>query len=170
MNNNKFPKLLLVGNMRHGKDSMAEILGENFGLKFKSSSQAAADIFIYDKLKVKYGYKTSEECFEDRVNHRSEWYDMICEYNLNDKAKLAKGILEITDCYVGMRDRNEISECINQGLFDLIVWVDASDRLPLEDSSSFNIDKACADVILDNNGTYEQFVERVIRFGKVLIK
>jgi hypothetical protein len=108
-------------------------------------------------LKVKYGYKTSEECFEDRVNHRSEWYDMICEYNLNDKAKLAKGILEITDCYVGMRDRNEISECINQ-LFDLIVWVDASDRLPLEDSSSFNIDKACADVILDNNGTYEQFV------------
>jgi hypothetical protein len=47
-------------------------------------------------LKVKYGYKTSEECFEDRVNHRSEWYDMICEYNLNDKAKLAKGILEIT--------------------------------------------------------------------------
>jgi hypothetical protein len=32
MNNNKFPKLL-VGNMRHGKDSMAEILGENFGLK-----------------------------------------------------------------------------------------------------------------------------------------
>jgi hypothetical protein len=41
--------------------------------------------------------------------------------------------------------------------------VDASDRLPLEDSSSFNIDKACADVILDNNGTYEQFVERVIR-------
>jgi hypothetical protein len=47
---------------------------------------------------------------------------MICEYNLNDKAKLAKGILEITDCYVGMRDRNEISECINQGLFDLIVW------------------------------------------------
>jgi hypothetical protein len=54
--------------------------------------------------------------FEDRVNHRSEWYDMICEYNLNDKAKLAKGILEITDCYVGMRDRNEISECINQYL------------------------------------------------------
>jgi hypothetical protein len=43
MNNNKFLNYL-VGNMRHGKDSMAEILGENFGLKFKSSSQAAADI------------------------------------------------------------------------------------------------------------------------------
>jgi hypothetical protein len=165
-----FPKLLIIGSARWGKDSMAEILADNFGLKFKSSSQAAADIFIYDELKEKYDYKTSEECFEDRVNHRAEWYNMICGYNINDKAKLAKGILEITDCYVGMRDRCEISECINQGIFDLIIWVDASERLPLEDSSSFNIDKSCADVILDNNGTYEQFVDRVIRFGKVLIK
>ena len=167
---NEFPKLLIIGSARWGKDSMAEILNDNFGLKFKSSSQAASDIFIYDELKNRYGYETSEECFEDRVNHRAEWYNMICDYNVSDKARLAKGILEITDCYVGMRDRGEILECIKQGLFDLIVWVDASERLPLEDSSSFNIDKSCADVILDNNGTYEQFVDRVIRFGKVLIK
>jgi hypothetical protein len=32
--------------MRHGKDSMAEILGENFGLKFKSSSQAADILYM----------------------------------------------------------------------------------------------------------------------------
>jgi hypothetical protein len=69
-----------------------------------------------------------------------------------------------------MRDRGEISECINQGLFDLIVWVDASDRLPLEDPSSFNIDKSCADVIIDNNGSYEEFVQKVIRFGKILTR
>lgn len=167
---NKIPSLLIIGNARHGKDSMAEILAENFGLKFKSSSQAAADIFIYDELKNKYGYKSSEECFEDRVNHRQEWYEMICDYNKDDKARLAKGILELTDCYVGMRDRGEIEECINQGLFDLIIWVDASERLPLEDPSSFNIDKSCADVIIDNNGTYEEFVQKVIRFGKILTR
>jgi hypothetical protein len=164
----KFPSLLIIGHARHAKDTMAEILGENFGLKFQSSSQAAADIFIYDELKTKYGYKNSIECFEDRVNHRQEWYEMICDYNKDDKARLAKGILELTDCYVGMRDRGEIEECINQELFDLIIWVDASDRLPLEDASSFNIDKSCADVIIDNNGTYEEFVQRVIRFGKIL--
>jgi hypothetical protein len=164
----QLPTLLIIGSARHGKDSMAEILADNFGLKFKSSSQAAADIFIYDELKGKYEYKTSEQCFEDRVNHRQEWYEMICDYNKDDKARLAKGILELTDCYVGMRDRGEILECINQGLFDLIIWVDASDRLPLEDPSSFNIDKSCADVIIDNNGTYEEFVNRVIRFGKIL--
>jgi dephospho-CoA kinase len=156
--------------MRHGKDSLAEIMNEEFGLTFKSSSQSAADIFLYDALKDKYGYKTPEECFEDRVNHRAEWKDMICDYNKDDRAKLAKGILAKSDCYVGMRDREEIQECLNQKLFDIIIWVDASERLPLEDASSFNIDKTCADIIIENNGTFEQFKEKAIRLGNFLKK
>lgn len=154
--------------MRHGKDSMSEILRDNLDFKFMSSSQAAADIFIYDLLKEKYGYKTSEECFEDRVNHRAEWYQLICDYNKDDRTSLARGILELANCYVGMRDRDEILACMRDGLFDLIVWVDASERLPSEDVSSFNIDKSCADIIIDNNSTFEAFKERVIRFGKTL--
>jgi dephospho-CoA kinase len=163
-----FPKLLIIGHMRHGKDTLAEIFNEHFGLRFKSSSLAAAEIFIYDELKDKYGYTSPEECFEDRVNHRPEWYEMICSYNEQDRAKLAKGILKSADCYVGMRDRGEILECIRQGLFDLIIWVDASKRLPLESPDSFNIDSSCADIIIENNGTYEEFVEKAIRLGKLL--
>ncbi len=163
-------KLLIIGHARHGKDTLAELLNEEFGLKFKSSSQAAADIFIFDELKGKYNYETSDQCFEDRVNHRPEWYQMICDYNKDDLAKLAKGILSITDCYVGMRDRNEIEECVKQELFDVIVWVDASERLPLESPESFNIDKSCADFIIDNNGTYEDFKKKVSRTFKVIFK
>lgn len=171
MNKDKgLPKLLIIGAARWGKDSMAEILQENFGLKFKSSSEAAAEIFIYDELKDKYGYNTPFECFEDRVNHRSEWYDLICGYNSLDKAKLAKGILENADAYVGMRDSGEIKECIKQELFDLIIWVDASDRLPLEDASSFNITKSDADIIIDNNSDYNTFKQRVIKLGNILFK
>ncbi len=165
----KFPRFLLLGSARHGKDTLAEIWRDNFGLTFKSSSQAAADIFLYDTLKDKYGYETPEECFEDRVNHRAEWKNLICEYNKEDRAKLAKGILEHSDCYVGMRDREEINECMRQGLFDVIIWVDASERLPLEDSSSFNIDKTCADIIIENNGTYDEFLEKALRIGSILI-
>ena len=157
-------KLCIIGSARHGKDSMAEILRDDFGMTFESSSQSAADIFLYDLLKDKYGYNTPEECYEDRMNHRQEWYEAICEYNKDDKARLAKGILERTGCYVGMRDRDEIKECIKQELFDLIVWVDASDRLPEEPATSFNIDKSCADIIIENNGTYEEFYEKVLRF------
>jgi hypothetical protein len=162
--------ICIIGHCRHGKDSMAEILQEHFGLKFKSSSEAASEIFIYDELKDKYGYKTPFECFEDRVNHRSEWYDLICDYNSVDKARLAKGILEHANAYVGMRNSSEIKECIKQNLFDLIIWVDASDRLPLEDVSSFNITKSDADIIIENNGSFEEFKERVIRLGNTLTR
>jgi dephospho-CoA kinase len=163
-------KLCIIGHCRHGKDSMAEILQEEFGLKFKSSSQASSEIFIYDALKEKYNYKTPKECFEDRVNHRVEWHDLICEYNKNDKARLAKKILKHADAYVGMRDSSEIKECIKQGLFNLIIWVDASKRLPLESKESFNIDISDADIIIDNNSSFEEFREKVIRLGKVLFE
>jgi hypothetical protein len=166
----KFPKLLITSGKRSGKDTMAEILHQEFGLKYIGSSQACADIFIYDALKDKYGYNTPEECFEDRVNHRQEWFDMICEYNKEDKARLGKEILEISDCYVGMRAGDEINECLRQGIFDLIIWVDASERVEAEGPESFNIDKSCADIIVDNNGTEEEFRNRVIRLGKTLFK
>ena len=168
MSNRKDIRLLIIGHGRMGKDSMAEILRDEYGMTFESSSQSASDIFLYDLLKEKYGYETSEECFEDRHNHRQEWHEAIKEYNKDDKAKLAKGIVERTGCYVGMRDREEIKECVKQKLFDLIVWVDASDRLPEEPATSFNIDKSCADVIIENNGTYEEFYEKVLRFGDIV--
>lgn len=100
------PKLLIIGAARWGKDTMAEILEEEFGYLFKSSSLAASKIFIYDELKKKYNYKPPEECFEDRVNHRTEWHEMICEYNKNDRAKLAKEILKIADYYVGINNQS----------------------------------------------------------------
>jgi dephospho-CoA kinase len=168
MNKTNEIKLLIIGHMRSGKDTLAEILHDHYGLKFISSSQACADIFIYDELKVKYGYKTPEECFNDRVNHRQEWYELICDYNKDDKARLAKEILKYNNTYVGMRDSGEIKECLRQGLFDLVIWVDASKRLPLEDSNSFNITMSDADIIIENNGSFEEFKEKALRLGSLL--
>lgn len=167
MKNKKNIKLCVTGHCRHGKDTFAELLQEHFGLKYISSSQACANIFIYDELKNKYGYKTPEECFMDRVNHRQEWYQLICDYNKDDKARLAKEILKYNNAYVGMRDTTEIKECLKQNLFDLIIWIDASKRLPLENSNSFNITPSDADIIIDNNGTYQEFKEKVLRLGKL---
>ncbi len=58
---------------------------------------------------------------------------------------------------------------MRQGLFDVIIWVDASERLPLEDPSSFDIDKTCADIIIENNGTYDEFLDKALRIGSILI-
>jgi len=160
-------KIIILGSARSGKDTLAELLNKYYGITFKSSSEAANELFIYDDLKTKYGYKNKKECFEDRVNHRDEWYKMICDYNLDDKAKLAKGILKKADCYVGMRDYDEFKE--SKELFDIIIWVDASERLPLEEGT-FNIPKSEADFIIENNTTLEDFEVKAIKLGKILKK
>jgi dephospho-CoA kinase len=161
-------KILILGHMRSGKDTMAEILNDKFGLSFRSSSEAACDKFIFDELKDANGYTSKEECFNDRFNHRDEWYDYICDYNKDDRARLAKEILNDVDCYVGMRDLEEFEECINQQLFDKVIWVDASDRLP-DETGSFNIPKKYADIIVDNNGTFDDFEQKVAELGEELL-
>ena len=156
-------KLLIIGHMRHGKDTVAEMIKQHFDMDFQSSSQAAADIFIYDELKDKYGYTTPEECFKDRVNHRKEWHDLICEYNKHDKARLAKKILETHDIYVGMRSSAEIEACLQQNVFDWVIGV-YDPRKSHEPSDSFDIDLfKDADVIIPNGGSLWDLRTRVYK-------
>lgn len=164
------PNLLIIGHARHGKDTLAEVWREHFDLQFQSSSYACAEIFIFDALKDKHGYATLEECFEDRVNHRAEWFDLISGYNRDDKARLGKAIVAKTGCYVGMRSDDEIQECISIGLFNLIVWVDARERLPLESPDSFNISIDCADMVIQNNGTELEFMAKAYKVGRYLLE
>lgn len=163
-------KLLIVGHARHGKDTVAEIIKRKTGLTFSSSSQAAADIFIYDYLKDKYGYNSPEECFEDRINHRVEWYDLICDYNKDDKSALAKEILKKVDIYVGMRSENEINKCLEENLFDFVIGV-YDYRKPWEDKESFDINPFyICDFIIPNGGTLLELDNKVTKILNQITK
>ena len=158
---NKKPKILIVGHGRHGKDTVAEYICKHTNYKAIASSLAAAEIFIFDVLKDKYNYKSFEECFEDRSNHRSEWYDLICDYNKNDKSRLAKDIMKTNDIYTGMRDDSEIEECLKNNIFDYVIGV-YDPRKPLEPLTSFNIDIfKVSDIIICNNKGLEELEENV---------
>lgn len=161
-------KLLIIGHGRHGKDQFAEYLREMFGMTYQSSSEAAADIFLFDALKDKYGYKDIYECFADRHNHRAEWKELITDYNTPNKARLATKIIERNDCYVGMRCGEEISACLRARLFDLVIWVDALDRLPPEGQDSFDIDQSFADVVINNNYDLDHLKACAGRLGRLL--
>lgn len=164
-------KLLIIGHGRHGKDTVAAILKEEFGLTHLASSEAASTLFVFDALKEKYGYSTVEECFEDRANHRSEWYDLICEYNASDPARLAKEIMQRANIYVGMRSRSELAACLENKVFDVIIGV-IDRRKPFEDAASMSIDvERFADVIINNDGTLEELRKKVIEtYHKILQK
>lgn len=145
------PKLLIVGHGRHGKDTVCDILKNKYNFSFESSSKFCSQLFIFDQLKHKYNYSTEHECYADRHNHRTEWYNMIHDYCRDDLARLGKDIFAAHDIYCGLRNRREFHAMRNQGVFDYCIWVDRSDHLPAEDYSSMSIEPWMSDFVIDNN-------------------
>lgn len=146
----KRPRILIIGNGRHGKDTVAEMLRDTYGLKFESSSEFVGRHALW-KAWGEERYPTFEAMYEDRHNFRSLWKNLIEAYNTPDATKTSRGMLDDNglDMYVGMRSRMEFEA--SKHLYDIIVWVDRSDVLPPEDFSSMELSSDDADWFLDNN-------------------
>jgi hypothetical protein len=145
-------KFLVIGHGRHGKDTVCEMLADNYGYSFESSSRFCSKLFIFNDLKDKYGYANEEECYADRHNHRAEWYDAICNYNVPDPSRLGREIFNAHDIYCGLRNKKEFHAMQNSGVFDHAIWVDRSDHLPPESKSSMSLEQWMSDFTIDNNG------------------
>lgn len=152
-------KLLIIGHGRHGKDTVAEYLRDKHGLSFRSSSLFLAETVVRPAL-VAHGliYDTLDACYEDRLNHRCLWRDIILEHNAEDKARLAKAVLAVSDCYVGMRSIEEYRA--SRRLFDVVMWVDAAAR-GLPDDPSLTIRFEPDMIMIDNNGTLDETYEQL---------
>jgi hypothetical protein len=150
------PKILIIGHGRHGKDTVAKIIQLFYGLSFQSSSEFCAKKLMFPALKDKYGYKTVEECYNDRANHRAEWYDIISNYCTEDPTQLSRDIFAEYDIYCGLRNKREFHAMKNQGVFDICIWVDRSDHLPLEPKDSMTLEPWMADFVIDNNGDEDE--------------
>ena len=148
-------KLLVIGHGRHGKDTVCDLLRDKYAYSFESSSQFCSKLFIYNDLKDKYGYANEEECYADRHNHRAEWYDAICDYNVPDPARLGREMFNAYDIYCGLRNKKEYHAMQNTEVFDYAIWIDRSDYLPLESKDSMSLEQWMADYTIDNNGTLE---------------
>jgi hypothetical protein len=162
-------KLLVIGHGRHGKDTVCEILRDRYGYSFESSSQFCSRLFIYDMLKERYGYANEQECYADRHNHRAEWYNAICEYNVPDAARLGREIFSAHDIYCGLRNKKEYHAMRNTGVFDYAIWVDRSDHLPPEPKTSMSLEQWMADYTIDNNGTLEELEFNIDQLMKHIV-
>lgn len=163
-------KIIITGHAEHGKDTVCEYLRDKFGITFESSSFTACELFIFDELKDKFGYKTIEECYADRRQHRKLWGDMITEFNNeNGLDALGKIILGRSDCYNGIRKILELNALKDNGIVDFVIWVDASDRMPPESIESMNIPITAADMVISNNGTKEELYPLLDNLGEMLL-
>ncbi len=152
----RLPKLLVIGHARHGKDTICEALRDIYGFRFTSSS-----LFCAERVMLPYFaltdvvYHTAEECFEDRMNHRDEWYQAIRDFNRPDATALAQALFKEHDVYCGLRSSAELHAGRNVGLFDHVIWVDASQRVPPEPRTSCTVEPWMADHVVDANGTID---------------
>lgn len=156
-------KILIIGDARHGKDTVAEIICKNSDFRSLSSSIAALDIFLFDVLNGKYElkYNSKQDAFKDRVNHRDIWYSEICEYNRHDSTRLVKDILKKASIYIGLRNSVEIDSAIKENLFDYIIGVyDYRKKRESLNSNTANVFKY-SDLIINNNGTLEDLEYKV---------
>lgn len=160
--------LMVIGHGRHGKDTVSDHIADRLDLTWGASSFLLSERVVYPILRKRYGYATPDACFKDRSNHRAEWYDIIAAYNATDPARFTRELYEVYDIYCGLRNRDEFLAARTEGLIDLTLWVDASERMPAEDASSCTVTKADADVVIDNNGTEADLERRVVNLCRVL--
>lgn len=161
------PKIFVIGHGRHGKDTVGEIIQEICGLTFESSSMFCAEHVVTPWLeKLGITYDSLDECYEDRVNHRMEWYDAIRDFNKEDESKLSAAIFNKYDMYVGIRSRVEFLAA--RHLSDLSIWVEASTRVPQVDPTCKILSTDC-DIIIDNNGTEEELREKMVRLLNLIV-
>lgn len=151
-----WPRILVIGHGRHGKDTVAAMLHLKYNMRFTSSSRFCAERVMMPYFEQSDTvYMTADECFHDRHNHRASWYHAIREFNRPDATTLARAILENNDVYCGMRSKAELFACRNAGIFDHVIWVDRSEHVPAEGALSCSVEPWMADYIIDNNGTLE---------------
>lgn len=159
LNTKKKPKVVILGHARHGKDTVCEMLRDEYGYTFTSSSFFCAEKVVFPKMRERYADAT--ECFDDRANHRAEWYNLIREFNRPDPTRLGRAIFAEYDLYCGLRHHSEFQAMRNAAVFDMAIWIDASDRMPKEPRSSCSVEPWMADYVLDNNGDVADLVENL---------
>jgi hypothetical protein len=155
------PNVMIVGHARHGKDTVAEYLRDRWAFNFTSSSWIIAEELAFEALSDSEGYRTVEECYRDRANHRSKWYDMVEAYCRDDPTAFGRLVYSQSEIYCGLRSRREFHALRNANVFDVSIWVDRSDHLGPEPRSSMTLEPWMADYFIDNNESLENLYKRV---------
>ena len=166
-------KIFIIGHKRSGKDRAAERLRNATGMKFEASSMFCAKLFIFDTLKEKYGYTSAEEAFEDRHDHREEWFSLIADYNKDDPTRLSNEIFKENHAYVGLRRFEELELSKKRWPEAIVIYIDAEGRVPPESESSCTIKKSQAHIIIENKTTLQEYnnkLDKLVNLLRPLIK
>lgn len=160
-------RVLFVGHGRHGKDTACEELSKATGWKNAGTTSLYLTPYVikeYERLGMGH---LRNDAYLHRHQNRELWRRVGDEIRQNDPALLVKEALKVGPITGGCRGLPEIEAVRRESVVDLIVWVDASKRLPPDPTVEFGPE--VADLILANNGTEAEFRYKIQRLGGALL-
>ncbi len=153
----KIKRLLLVGYGRAGKDCGLEMLSTMTGLRNAGCTSLYLAKYVARELDI-----GEMEAFQTRHEHRNEWYRIGNELRRDDPGILLREALANGELTGGVRDREEVVTARQDGLVDLIIWIQ-NDRVPVDPTVKFGPEHC--DLIVQNNGTLDEYCERLRRLA-----
>lgn len=160
-------RILFVGHGRHGKDTACEALAKATGWRNAGTTSIYLTPYVVAEYKKLGMHHLIQDAYLHRHRNRELWRRVGDEIRKDDPALLVRESLKVGDIAGGCRGLPEILAVRRESVVDLIVWVDASKRKPPDPTMEFGPEHA--DIIVDNNGTEAEFVQRLRRLGGVLL-
>mgnify|MGYP003654840251 CR=1 FL=1 len=160
-------KIGICGPGRAGKDTAAEFLRDEYGLRYThGTSRWAATLVWVAMTKLGHEYDTVEECFNDRHNYRQLWAKIIGKHNAADPVRMYRECLQAQDLLTGIRWRNEFAACKAAGLCDVWLWIDRPNCI----DPTCEITPADCDGVIRNHGTLDEFRDELRRWANDFLR
>ena len=156
---NGHPVMAIVGYGRAGKDTCAEWLNANTVLRYAGGCSWVARHHMAKTLGL-----TPEEAFLRRHEDRRFWFEEFNRLREKYTTLLIRLCLEESDLVCGVRSGIELAAGRNEGLIDLVVWIDRD--VPVDPTVEFSV--ADADIVVRNDRTIDDFYLKLKHFAKAL--
>ena len=118
-------KLAIIGPNRCGKDTVCRWLAEHTELTYRQSTSEAAATIVFDAMGLAhtregrtFPWRTVEQCWEARHEHREEWAAIIWFYNQPDGLRLYRDMIKKQDILNGISRLSGLRACIDEKLID----------------------------------------------------
>lgn len=151
-------KILLIGHGEAGKDYAATFLSALTGLR----NAGATSWYLCGHMALRTG-KTQQEIYDTRRENRPALLALGRELRELDPGILLRQAFANGEIANGARDDDEIIAGRQTWLVDFVIWIE-NYRAKVDPQTS--ISSKLADAIIENNGTKEEFQERLTRLAK----